>query len=64
MRKIEIVRAIAEDQALTVVKAKEAVEAILETIKETLARGEPFVLRRFGSVVVRAKQSLDMRSIV
>ena len=55
MRKIEIVRAIAEEQELTFVKAEEAVEAILETIKETLAQGEPVVLRRFGSFEVRAK---------
>lgn len=47
---------------MTFVKAEEAVEAILETIKETLARGEPVILRRFGSFEVRAKDAREGRN--
>ena len=57
MRKIEIVNRIAAETGLTQVKAEEAVDAILEEIKDGLQRGEPVTLRRFGSLQVREKRA-------
>lgn len=57
MRKIEIVNQIAEETGLTKVKAEEAVDAILEEVKDGLRRGEPVILRRFGSFQVREKRA-------
>jgi len=57
MRKSEIVNRIAEETGLTKVKAEEAVDAILEQVKAELRRGEPVILRRFGSFEVRHKRA-------
>ena len=57
MRKIEIVNRIADETGLTKVKAEQAVDAILEEIKDGLQRGEPVTLRRFGSFEVREKRA-------
>jgi len=57
MRKIEIVNRIAAETGLTKVKAEEAVDAILEEIKDGLQRGDPVTLRRFGSLQVREKRA-------
>jgi integration host factor subunit alpha len=62
MKKADIVRAVAQEVGLTYVKAEEAVNDILETIKETLAQGEPVVLRRFGGFEVRAKAAREGRN--
>ena len=62
MRKAELVAAVAEELGLTYVKAEEAVNAILDTIKETLAQGESVILRRFGSFEVREKPARDGRN--
>ena len=55
MRKAEIVGRIAEAVELPQVRAEEAVEAVFDEIKRTLAQGEPVIVRRFGSFEVRAK---------
>src|SRR4030095_12846047 len=57
MRKIEIVNRIADETGLTKVKAEEAVDAILEQVKDGLQRGEAVILRRFGSFQVRQKRA-------
>jgi len=57
MRKAEIVNRIADETGLTKVKAEEAVDAILEEVKDGLQRGEPVILRRFGSFQVREKRA-------
>ncbi len=57
MRKVEIVNRIASETGLTKVKAEEAVDAILEELKEGLRRGESVILRRFGSFQVRKKRA-------
>jgi nucleoid DNA-binding protein len=57
MRKVEIVNRIAEETGLTKVKAEEAVDAILEEVKEVLQQGESVILRRFGSFQVREKRA-------
>ena len=57
MTKIEIVNIVAERTGLTKVKAEEAVETILQLMKENLAAGGPIILRRFGSFQVRQKSA-------
>ena len=55
-------RAIADETGLTLVKAEDVVEAVLETMKETLSRGEPVILRRFGAFEVYAKHAREGRN--
>ena len=57
MRKIEIVTRIADETDLTQVRAEKIVNAILQEIKDALQRGEPVILRRFGSFQVREKRA-------
>ena len=57
MRKVDIVRRMAEDTECTTVQAAEAVEATLATVKEGLQQGGPVTLRRFGTFRVRAKRA-------
>ncbi|MEE9276388.1 MAG: integration host factor subunit alpha [bacterium] len=57
MTKIDIINLVAEDTGLSKVKAEEAVETIIATIKQTLTEGNPVILRRFGSFQVRAKSA-------
>ncbi len=57
LTKIDIINLVAEDTGLSKVKAEEAVEAIIATIKETLQEGEAVILRRFGSFQVRSKNA-------
>ncbi len=57
MTKVEIINRVAEETGLSKVRAEEAVETIIETIKQTLQRGEPVILRRFGTFQVRGKNA-------
>jgi len=57
LTKIDIINLVAEDTGLSKVKAEEAVEAIIDTIKGTLQDGEAVILRRFGSFQVRHKNA-------
>ncbi len=61
MRRSEIVRAIADHTGLTQVKAEDVVDIILEEIKQTLSRGEPVILRRFGVFAVYANYAKNAR---
>jgi nucleoid DNA-binding protein len=57
MRKVDIVRRVAEDTGCTTREAAAAVDAILATVKESLQQGDPVILRRFGTFRVRAKRA-------
>jgi nucleoid DNA-binding protein len=57
MRKAEIVQRIAEETGCTAMQAAAAVEAVLATVKACLAQGEPVIVRRFGTLTVRAKRA-------
>jgi len=57
MRKVEIVTRIADETGLTQVQAEKIVNAILQEIKDSLQRGEPVILRQFGSFQVHAKRA-------
>src|SRR5687768_7018470 len=62
MRKVEIINRIADETGLTKARAEKAVNAILEEIKDGLQRGEPVILRRFGSFQVREKRARTGRN--
>ena len=57
MTKSDIVSLVIEDTGLSNVKAEEAVDAIIDAVRESLARGETVILRRFGSFSVREKNA-------
>ncbi len=57
MTKIDIINFVSDDTGLSKVKAEEAVETIIQTIKESLEGGESVILRRFGSFQVREKNA-------
>ena len=55
MNKTELVNAIAAEAKLTKVQAKEALEATLKVIGETLAKGDKVALIGFGSFAVNER---------
>ena len=57
MTKIDIINLVSGDMGLSNVKAEEAVDAIIDAVRESLARGESVTLRRFGSFSVREKSA-------
>ena len=57
MTKIDIINLLSEDTGLSKVKAEEALDAIIDAVRESLARGETVTLRRFGSFSVREKNA-------
>ena len=57
MRKIDIISLVSDDTGLGKIKAEEAVDAIIDAVRESLARGESVTLRRFGSFSVREKNA-------
>ena len=57
MTKIDIINLVTEDTGLSNIKAEEAVDAIIDAVGESLARGETVILRRFGSFSVREKNA-------
>ncbi len=57
MTKIDIINLVSEDTGLSKVKAEEAFETIIHTIKESLQNGDSVILRRFGSFQVREKNA-------
>jgi nucleoid DNA-binding protein len=57
MRKVDMVRRVAEETGCTHLVAAEAVDAILATVKEGLQQGDAVILRRFGTFRVRAKRA-------
>ena len=50
LTKIDIINFVSDYTGLSKVKAKEEVETIIRTIKESLKGGESVILRRFGSL--------------
>ena len=55
MTKQDIINQVSSRASLSRSKAEEAVETVIELIKESLGHGEPVILRRFGTFQVRAK---------
>ena len=57
MNKTELVKVVAEQAELTQKDAARAVEALIETISETLAQGEKIQLIGFGTFEVRDRSA-------
>jgi len=55
MTKIDIINRVAEQTGLPRQDADTAIETIIALIKDSLARDEPVILRRFGSFQTRSK---------
>jgi nucleoid DNA-binding protein len=56
MTKLEIINEVSEKIGLPRNISEKAVEAIIGLIKETLQKGEPVILRKFGSFHVKDKK--------
>ena len=57
MRKIDIAARVAAETGMSKEKAEDAVNAILDEVKQALSEGEPVTIRRFGSFQVRDKNA-------
>jgi DNA-binding protein HU-beta len=62
MNKTELVKAVAEQAELTQKDAAKAVDALIETISETLAQGEKIQLIGFGTFEVRDRSARKGRN--
>ena len=55
MTKQDIINHVSEQASLSRTKAEEAVETVIELIKDSLRNGESVILRRFGTFQVKQK---------
>ena len=63
MTKADVVKKVSEDTGIEKVTVEKAVEAFMETVKESLAKGDNVYLRRFGSFIVKKRASKVARNI-
>ncbi len=57
MTKAELIAAVAEKSELTKKQSDAAVKAVIETITDTLSKGEPIQLVGFGTFEVRERKA-------
>ncbi len=62
MNKSDLINAIAEGLGLTRPKTQSVLNTILETMADTLGRGESIELRGFGSFTVKQYESYEGRN--
>lgn len=63
MTKVDVVKKVSEDTGIEKVTAEKAVEAFMETVKESLAKGDNVSLRGFGSFIVKKRAAKVARNI-
>lgn len=63
MNKAELISAISTKADITQVEATNILNAFIETVQETLAKGEPVTLIGFGSFVVRQRAERQARNL-
>ena len=63
MTKADIVNAIAMNTGIEKVTVQKTVEALMETVKDSLVDGENVYLRGFGSIVVKKRAEKTARNI-
>jgi DNA-binding protein HU-beta len=63
MTKADVVKKIGENTGIEKVTVEKAVEAFMETVKESLAQGSNVYLRGFGSFVVKKRAKKTARNI-
>ena len=62
MKKIDIADRVAAEMAVSKAKAQDAVNAILDEVKQALSEGEPVIIRRFGAFQVRDRSTRPGRN--
>ena len=63
MTKAEIVKSVAEATGIERERVAAAIESITETIKGSLAKGEPVYLRGFGTFGIKRRAAKKARNI-
>lgn len=63
MTKADIVNKVSENIGIERVTVKKAVEAFMETVKESLTEGRNIYLRGFGSFIVKKRSEKVARNI-
>ncbi|MCL4481724.1 MAG: integration host factor subunit beta [Bacteroidetes bacterium] len=63
MTKADVVKKVSEDTGIEKVTVEKAVEAFMETVKESLTKGDNVYLRGFGSFIVKKRASKVARNI-
>ena len=63
MTKAEIVNEIAKQTGIEKIQVQSVVEAFMESIKRSLAKGNPVYLRGFGSFIVKHRAQKAARNI-
>ncbi len=63
MTKAEIVNEVAKSTGIEKVAVQTVVEAFMETVKGSLAQGEPVYLRGFGSFIIKHRAEKAARNI-
>jgi DNA-binding protein HU-beta len=63
MTKADVVKKVSEDTGIEKVVVEKAVEAFMETVKESMAHGGNVYLRGFGSFIVKKRASKVARNI-
>ncbi len=62
MNKSDLIQAVAENSGLTTKESSSAVDAILEAISDSLAKGDKVQLIGFGTFEVRNRQAREGRN--
>lgn len=63
MTKADVVKKVSENTGIEKVTVEKAVEAFMETVKESMAKGDNVYLRGFGSFIVKKRASKVARNI-
>jgi DNA-binding protein HU-beta len=63
MTKADIVKKVSENTGIEKVTVEKAVEAFMETVKESLTEGRNVYLRGFGSFIVKKRAEKTARNI-
>ncbi len=63
MTKADVVKKVSEDTGIEKVVVEKAVEAFMETVRESMAQGDNVYLRGFGSFIVKKRASKIARNI-
>ena len=62
MKKVDIADRVAVEMPVSKAKAQDAVNAILDEVKQALSEGEPVIIRRFGAFQVRDRSTRPGRN--
>ncbi|MBL7965451.1 MAG: integration host factor subunit beta [Prolixibacteraceae bacterium] len=63
MTKADVVKKVSENTGIEKVTVEKTVEAFMETVKESLAKGDNVYLRGFGSFIVKKRAAKVARNI-